>query len=104
MQINPFVFPLSTEIKTEIKNEKQKDSSSFSSSSSFGEMVMSALQKVNEQQLQSQEATSRFLSGDLEDIHQLMIASEQAKISLQLTLQVTNKIIEAYRELSRIQV
>ncbi len=97
MQINPFVVPLPAD--SDKKNEKQKDSSP-----GFGELVQDALDKVNRQQLQSQEATRRFLSGDLEDIHQLMIAGEEAKISLQLTMQVTTKIIEAYRELSRIQV
>lgn len=95
MQINPFVVPLSAELKSEKKTE---------AAPGFGEMVREALDKVNRQQLQSQEATRQFLSGDMEDIHQLMIASEQARISLQLTMQVTTKIIEAYRELSRMQV
>ena len=95
MQVNPFVIPL----PAEIKSEKNKGVSP-----GFGDMVQNALDKVNRQQLQAQEATRQFISGDLEDIHQLMIASEQARISLQLTMQVTNKIIEAYRELSRLQV
>ncbi len=95
MQINPFVVPL----PADITSEKNKGASP-----GFGDMVQNALDKVNRQQLQAQEATRQFISGDLEDIHQLMIASEQARISLQLTVQVTNKIIEAYRELSRLQV
>ncbi|NLX92212.1 MAG: flagellar hook-basal body complex protein FliE [Firmicutes bacterium] len=95
MQINPFVVPLPVEHKSEKKTEV---------SSSFGEMVREALDKVNRQQLQAQEATRQFLSGDMEDIHQLLIAGEQARISLQLTVQVTTKIIEAYREFSRLQV
>ena len=89
MQINPFVVPLPAEHKSEKKTEV---------SPGFGEMVRKALDKVNRQQLQAQEATRQFLSGDIEDVHQLLLAGEQARISLQLTM------IEAYRELSRIQV
>lgn len=95
MQINPFVVPLPAEHKSEKKTEVAP---------SFGEMVREALDKVNQQQLQAEEATRQFLSGDMEDIHQLLIAGEQARISLQLTMQVTTKIIDAYRELSRLQV
>ena len=95
MQINPFVFALPEEIKSEDKK---------SVIAGFSDMVRDALQSVNRQQLQSEEATRQFLSGELEDISQLMIASEQARISLQLTVQITSRIIDAYREIARIQV
>ena len=95
MQVNPFVVPLPVEPKDEKKREFAPG---------FGDMIREALDKVNRQQLKADEATRQFLSGDMEDIHQLMIASEQARISLQLTMQVTTKIIEAYREMSRMQV
>jgi flagellar hook-basal body complex protein FliE len=95
MQINPFVFPLPTVNQSEDKK---------SVVAGFGAMVQDALQEVNRQQLQSQEATRQFLTGELEDIHQLMIAGEQARLSLQLTVQITTRIIEAYREIARMQV
>ena len=65
MQINPFVVPL----PADIKSEKNKGASP-----GFKDLVQNALDKVNRQQLQAQEATRQFISGDLEDIHQLMIA------------------------------
>ena len=95
MYINPFVFPLPGEIKSDDKKDIV---------SGFSDMVQDALQAVNRQQLHSEEMTRQFLSGDLEDISQLMIAGEQARISLQLTVQITSRIIEAYREIARIQV
>ena len=38
------------------------------------------------------------------ELHEVMIASEEASMALKLTMQVRNKIIEAYQELLRIQV
>ena len=45
-----------------------------------------------------------MLTGKPVDLHQVMIAAEQAGLALQLTVQVRNKIIEAYQEISRMQV
>jgi flagellar hook-basal body complex protein FliE len=96
MQINPFVVPLPV---VESKGEEKKNIVS-----GFSEMVRDALQDVNRQQLQSEAATKQFLTGELEDIHQLLIAGEQARLSLQLTVQVTTRIIDAYREIARMQI
>jgi len=95
MQINPFVVPLPEVVKTEEKKNIIAD---------FGSMVQDALQAVNRQQLDSQEVSRQFLTGELEDIHQLLIAGEQARVSLQLTVQITTRIIDAYREISRMQI
>ena len=96
MQINPFVLPLPA---IESTGEERKNIVS-----GFSDMVRDALQDVNRQQLQSREATRQFLTGELEDIHQLLIAGEQARLSLQLTVQITTRIIDAYREVARMQI
>jgi len=70
---------------------------------SFGSLLGEALAEVNQLQLRSSEATARMVAGEAEDIHQVMLASEQASLSLQLAVQVRNKLVEAYQEISRMQ-
>lgn len=48
-------------------------------------------------------ANEAALGGDV-DLHDVMIASEKASVSMQLTMQVRNKLVEAYQEMMRMQV
>jgi flagellar hook-basal body complex protein FliE len=47
--------------------------------------------------------SDKFILGQV-NVDQLMIASEQATLSLQLTTQIRNKVIEAYQEIMRTQI
>ncbi|PKM79132.1 MAG: flagellar hook-basal body complex protein FliE, partial [Firmicutes bacterium HGW-Firmicutes-13] len=42
--------------------------------------------------------------GEVDDLHQVIIAVEEAKLSMQFMVQVRNKIIEAYQEIARMQI
>jgi len=71
---------------------------------SFGQVLLNALDNVNNAQVKSDNITKKFLVGDIQDIHQVTIAAEQARLMLQLAVEVRNKVIEAYQEISRIQI
>lgn len=70
---------------------------------SFGDFFNDALKEVNQLQVNSSEMTKRMVLGEVEDIHQVMIAAEKASLSLNLTIQIRNKLVEAYQEISRMQ-
>ena len=42
--------------------------------------------------------------GEVDDLHSVMIATEEARISLELAVQVRNKCIEAYKEINNMQL
>ncbi|WP_332308704.1 flagellar hook-basal body complex protein FliE [Halobacillus mangrovi] len=42
--------------------------------------------------------------GEVDDLHNVMIASQKASITMQTTVEVQNKVIEAYKEMMRMQV
>jgi flagellar hook-basal body complex protein FliE len=65
---------------------------------------MRAIGEVNALQANAGEMVQRFAAGDRMDVHQVMIALEQASTAMQLTLQVRNKLVEAYQEVIRMQV
>lgn len=70
----------------------------------FSAIFNEAMQKVNGDLLQSEKMTQDFALGKNIELHQVMIATEQANMALQLTIQIRNKIVEAYQEITRMQV
>ncbi|MGE5415968.1 MAG: flagellar hook-basal body complex protein FliE [Acidobacteriota bacterium] len=74
------------------------------STSSFGDMLKEALGQVDNMQNTAQEKAKELMSGDTSQIQSTVIAYEQAYLALQLTMQVRNKVIEAYHEIMRISM
>ncbi len=73
-------------------------------SEDFGKMLMDAIKEVNASQNDSTKLQQSFMAGQPVEFHDLMIAMERANTTMQLTLQVRNKLLEAYQEISRMQV
>lgn len=71
---------------------------------SFSSLLMSALNHVNEMQLDSEEYKKMLAVGELDNLHDLTIASEKANTALQVVMSIRNKVVEAYREIMRIQI
>jgi len=71
---------------------------------SFKETLDSFLHDVNNLQRDAEASTQRLMTGDLENIHQMMLAMEEANTSFQLMMEMRNKILDAYREVMRMQV
>ena len=70
----------------------------------FGESIKNAISEVNNLQTEADTVASKLAAGDAIEIHQAMIAMQKASTALQFTIQVRNKIIEAYQEIMRMQV
>jgi len=87
-----------------VRKADEKEMESLGLGVSFGDMFTSQLDKLNTSQIQADELAMDFASGNTEDLHQVMIAAEEARISMELAVQVRNKIIEAYKELSSMQL
>jgi flagellar hook-basal body complex protein FliE len=74
------------------------------SAGGFQQFLASALDQTVKLQSQAGEATQQFLTGEADDLHKVMIAQEKAGLAFQLTLQVRNKMVEAYQEVMRMQI
>ena len=75
-----------------------------SGGSDFGQMLMDAIKDVNQTQVKSTGLQNDFMAGRPVEYHDLMIAMEKASTAMQLTLQVRNKMLEAFQEINRINV
>lgn len=71
---------------------------------SFESTLGNYINEVNNTQKQSERAMDTYVSGGKIDLHTVMIASEKANLSMQLTMQMRNKILQAYQEISRMPV
>ncbi|HZJ82635.1 MAG TPA: flagellar hook-basal body complex protein FliE [Clostridia bacterium] len=58
------------------------------------------------QGLQEQNANNNKLmsAGEIDSLDNVMIQMEKADIALQFTMQIRNKVLEAYQEIMRIQI
>lgn len=71
---------------------------------SFVDYLKNALNETNNMLLESDRVSEEFAAGNTDNIHQVLIASEKANIALQFTMQVRNKIMDAYTEIMRMQI
>jgi flagellar hook-basal body complex protein FliE len=70
----------------------------------FGSMVASGLEKLQSAQATSDNLAVKATTGDLTDIHDYMIAANEASVATQLTVAVRNKAVEAFTEIMRMQM
>ncbi len=80
------------------------DEQSKSPEVSFGEYLNSALTKVTNLENQADQLKEDFALGKTDNIPQVLIAGEKANIALQFTMQIRNKVVDAYSEIMRMQI
>lgn len=70
---------------------------------SFGDLFKRALNDTSSLQDDAHEMIGAFLRGEPVELHQVMAASEEAAISLELLVEIRNKLTEAYRSVMNLQ-
>jgi len=68
---------------------------------SFGDLLKSFIQDVNGLQHDSAEMEKKFLTGEVTDVHQVMLAAEEASVAFELLMEIRNKLLESYKEIIR---
>ncbi|HHW45030.1 MAG TPA: flagellar hook-basal body complex protein FliE [Desulfotomaculum sp.] len=87
-----------------IPSESPAAKDNVPASPGFSQMLKQALEEVNNAQVQADRVGLQFLTGRVQDLHQVTIAMEEARIMMTLAVEVRNKMVEAYQEISRMQV
>ena len=82
----------------------QKKQHPYKAQQSFATFLKDSINSVNEAQIQSDELTNKMANGENVDLHTVMIASQKASISLSATLEIRNKVVEAYQEIMRMNI
>ena len=76
--------------------EKTKDDS-------FGDMFTDFVKDVNIDQRDAMKKTEDFITGKDVELHEVMVAGQKAKTSLDLLMELRNKSLDMYKELTRMQ-
>jgi flagellar hook-basal body complex protein FliE len=79
------------------------DAASASNGADFAAMLSGGLQKVEGAQDKANGLAVQAATGQLKDVHEYLIAANEAQLTTQLTVAVRNKAIEAFNEIMRLQ-
>jgi flagellar hook-basal body complex protein FliE len=88
----------------------QPEAESFSlpsapaSGGSFHDVLSSAINEVEGARTSANQSVERFLSGEGEDLHSTILASQRADLEFQMFMQVRNKVVSAYQEIMKMQM
>ena len=67
----------------------------------FTELLNNLITSVNDLQLDAGKAQELMAAGEAADLHQVMIALEEAGVAMDLLLEIRNKLVDAYQSLMR---
>jgi len=70
----------------------------------FGKVFEQLVSSVDDKQKEAQSITRDVLLGKSDNLHQSMIAMQEAGVAFQLMVEVRNKVVESYQELMRMPV
>ena len=93
---NNGVVPFNNTVKNvATENEEKVD---------FSSVLQETISKVNESQVIANDTVDMFIKGEDVSMHEVMIAMNEAQMSMQMLLEVRNKVVEAYQELNRLSL
>ncbi len=93
----------SNKINSSIMTNENKDIIN-NSETSFGGVLKDTINKVNDVQVNANEKIEGLIKGDDITMHDVMLSMQEAQISMQLMLEVRNKLYDAYKELTSVQL
>ncbi len=81
-----------------------ESSNNKTKSINFAEMLNDAINKVNDEQINADKMGELLAEGKVDNVHEVMIASQKAELTLNLAIEIKSKILEAYKEIMRLQI
>ena len=82
----------------------QKNSSSLNSKVDFGAMLKNSIDEVNRSQKDAEKAMTDIATGQVRDLHTAALTIDKAELNMKFALEVRNKALSAYKEISRLQM
>ena len=70
----------------------------------FGDLLSNMMESVNSLEGEAGNAQKAMMNGEATDLHQVMIAAEEAGVSLDLLMEIRNKLVEGYQEILRMPI
>ncbi|PID00158.1 MULTISPECIES: flagellar hook-basal body complex protein FliE [unclassified Sporosarcina] len=93
-------MPAMTMQQPEVKAQRTP----FEAQQNFSAMLNDAIHQVDNTQKVSDTMTAKLAKGEDVDLHNVMISAQKASIALNATVEMRNKVVEAYQEIIRMPV
>jgi len=77
---------------------------SDATNSDFSKILKESLEEMNDIQVKGDRAMADIATGQVKDLHQAAIAINKAETNMKMMLEVRNKALSAYKEISRTQI
>lgn len=71
---------------------------------SFSNVLSDAISKVNDSEVNANNKIESLIKGEDLEMHEVMLAMQESVLSLQALIEVRNKTVEAYQEISKLQL
>ena len=101
INVSPFTVSLRPELRA---REGNAGGEGDRGAPPFAEVLRSSVMKVNQIQAEADEMTNKLALGEVEDISEVSIAVEKAELALRLMVQIRDKLVDAYQQISRMGV
>lgn len=102
--MSPISFPTSINSADQTLNQLTDPHPVEKASSDFSKMLDTTVKEVIASQNTGEKAIEQLNSGEAQNLHDVMIAVEQADLSLRMLVQLRNKALEAYNEIIKMNV
>ena len=70
----------------------------------FQNVLSSAIGSIESLRNSASDSVQKFLTGQNEELHTTILATQKAELAFELGLQVRNKVVDAYQEIMKMQV
>ena len=81
-----------------------KSADSKEAAPGFSDILKNMVNQTNQLQSDADTASVQFANGEVNNVHDVIIATEKASMAMNLTIQVRNKLQDAYKEIMSMQV
>ncbi len=98
MDINPLGNIQNGKIDQKFEKTVQKNGTGFK------DTINNYVSEVNDLQVKAGESIENFATGKVENVHEVMIAMSKAEVSFKFMMETRNKLVDAYKEIMRMQV
>lgn len=72
--------------------------------SGFADLLQKAINRVEGSRIAANQAAEQFVTGENQDLHSTVLATQRASLDFELLLQLRNKVVQSYQEVMRMQL
>lgn len=98
------ISPINTQIASSIGKIGSEQTKATGSVDSLGKTFDQVLNSLSATEQNSDSLMARLSAGEDVDLHDVMIATEQTDVSFRVAMSIRDKLVDAYKELTRMSI